>query len=110
MKKADREIILLSYVDGVASAKIAELQNISIRSVFRKKNMAIHSFAANLSMLGYSDQKFSDMYGTEHWLSEIYNRFVAKNEEINQSMLGARFIKNVLKEYSQIKGCYQNYV
>ena len=108
MKASQRKIITLFYVDGVKSSKIAEVLNMPMRSYFRQKSLAIHSFATSMKLLGYTEKKIESVYGNERWFANVFDKVSTK--EYEQGSLDSHFVSDVIREYKSLKGCYYNYV
>lgn len=75
-------ILIEKYVDGGKAQEIAERYNLSLRTYFRRLNMAENEFSCNLSMMGYDDKKISQYLSTEKWIEEIYRRYSSQGQEI----------------------------
>lgn len=98
-----RQLLALSYIDGVKSEEIAEIMHISMRTFFRKKNEAIESFSKNLVINGYTKEKLESMFCGEDWLKNLYNKKL--NEEVGHSkrmeeINKYKFFKSVLHEFN----------
>ena len=97
-----RQILALAYVDNVKSEKIAEIMHISLRTFFRKKNDALNSFAKNLVLQGYTNEKLESMFYGEHWLKNLYdkNQLIENGELKTDEFNKHRFFKTVLREFN----------
>lgn len=79
--KNDANILIEKFFDGVKSKDIAQRHEFSMRTVFRKIDSAVQSFAKALCMKGYGDIALQDMLKDESWILCVYNRLSTKLEE-----------------------------
>lgn len=115
LKPVERKILTLYYVDGIKNKELAELLGMSIRTLFRKKMLAINSFDKILKLKGYTDAKLSNMFSGEKWLNNIYVRTLNSELNNNQEFLidkvsEYKFMKEVMHEFNAIGQKYYNYV
>ena len=73
----DKKILYLIYFEGVKSTMISKILNISIRTVFRRKEIALTNFEFLLRKEGYDINYFKENYSSEKWLMDYY-RFTSK--------------------------------
>ena len=90
----DKKILYLIYFEGVKSTMINKILNISIRTVFRRKEIALTNFEFLLRKEGYDINYFKENYSSEKWLMDYYHftskGFTAKemkNNEFNYSLI-----------------------
>lgn len=81
LPRIDRRILTLSYLDGVKSEIIADILGVSLRTFFRKKNLAIEHFMCVLQVLGYDEEFFVSEYGQEKWFVAVYDDCLSKGGE-----------------------------
>lgn len=72
-------ILVLKFVDKVKAENASKILGISLRTYFRKINIAIEKFTNLLVGFGYSSSKLISIFENENWVMEIYNNF-SKNE------------------------------
>ncbi len=72
LKINDFRILSLAYVDCVNYKKVQEILNISERTFFRRKELAIARFSCNLSELGFNAEKLNDYLKNENWIKNAY--------------------------------------
>ena len=73
-------ILVLKYIDKIKSETASQVLNISMRSYFRKINLAIDEFALQLKKFGYNSKKLYEIFKNENWIMEMYNSY--KNKEL----------------------------
>ena len=81
-----------------------------MRSYFRQKCNAVHNFACKLKILGYTDAKLSEKYGSEAWLTRVYNRACKFRTDYTPTYSQVQFVNSVVREYGGNKASYYNYV
>ena len=74
----EAKILIERYVDDSKAQDIAQMHNISIRTVFRIINNAEKSFSARLRFQGWSDWKLRVMIKDEMWIKNVFNQFSKK--------------------------------
>ena len=72
--------IAVAYIDT------AKYLNISIRSYFRKINLAIESFENELNKLGYNSRTLYKYFGNEAWIMEIKDKFDQEDNYIVETI------------------------
>lgn len=103
LKDKELKLIALYYVDGVSYKKVQELLNITQRTFFRRKELAIAHFSDELANLGYDAEKLKDYLKNENWIKNTYfqvvnssaNFFLKNKESKNQYKL----LKLVLNDF-----------
>jgi len=82
----DAQILIEKYVDSRKCKEIAEIHDVSMRTLFRKIDSAENSFGKHLRVLGYDDKKLDKFLKNEQWIVNVYNDYSAnKAEEISLS-------------------------
>ncbi len=77
------EFLIEKYLDGVKSKELMERHNISMRTVFRKLDTALKSFASCLIKKGYNNFYLTTMLKNEEWILNVYRTFAnGKEDEI----------------------------
>ena len=108
MNKENKRIITLVYFDGVKSELIAQLLGVSLRTFFRKKNVALREFESILQVCGYDEDFFESEYSCEKWFMAVYDEILTKglnfSDEINRYLLN-----KVFKEISKFNVRYNSY-
>jgi hypothetical protein len=82
LKKLDNlnaRILVVKYADRFSSLIASKTLNISMRTYFRRINVAIEQFCDVLQKYGYTSQKLSQIFKNEGWILEIYNSFFKKH-------------------------------
>ncbi len=114
LKPTDRKILLMFYVDGMKNKQIADVLNMPLRTLFRRKMLAINSFDAALKAMGYTDVKLNEMFSDEKWLNNVYSRTLKHelntSREANELVNEYRLMKEVMHEFRSIGSRYYNYV
>lgn len=108
MDKTGRRILTLVFIDGVKSELVAQMLNMSIRTFFRKKNMALSDFALILREIGYDEEFFSSEYLQEKWFVSVYDDCISKTAE--QDGINKLLLKKVFSELSKINYAYNTYI
>lgn len=81
MDTKDARLLIEKFFDGAKSRELAEGHNLSMRTLFRKLDGAMESFASRLKMLGYNDSKIEKMLENEGWINNVYDNLSKKKEE-----------------------------
>lgn len=97
----DRRILGLVYVDGVKSEKVAKLLNMSLRTFFRRKLIALSNFAEEMELAGFNNEFFIKEYSKERWFQSVYNECLQKNT--NEDELNGSVVKRVINEVGQVE-------
>lgn len=71
----DSIVLIQRYLDEMKMKDIAQKDNISIRSVFRRLENAENAFGHKLKLKGYDSQKLNDFLKNEQWILNAYNKF-----------------------------------
>lgn len=74
----EAKVLIEKYVDDAKAQDIAQIHDISIRTVFRIINNAEKSFSARLRLQGWSDLKLRVMIKDEMWIKNVFNQFSEK--------------------------------
>lgn len=74
-------ILIQKYFDGTKCKDIAEKNNISLRTVFRKIANAEKAFCCRLRMKGYNFLKLGSMLKDEGWINNVYLRLSEKADD-----------------------------
>ena len=113
LKLNDKKLLVLYYIDGVDKFDIMKIFNISQRTFFRRKELAIISLGKQLSALGYNSEKLSKYLKSEHWLINTYNKYASNIFNPVKSDINAinyKLLKNVVFEINNpFKESYENY-
>lgn len=98
--KISAKILILKYIDGLTSADIASLLEISDRTYFRKLNIAYNDFENWLKINNFTDAYFEKRYKNEGWIMEAFYKNKEENEkkEIADEDLLNSIIKNINKK------------
>ncbi len=74
LRERDRAIIEERYVDRKTCFKIAEEQNVALRTVFRRIDIAKQKFSEALAERGYTDEWFEKEYGDDKYIAALKKR------------------------------------
>ncbi len=102
----DVRLLMLIYVDMVKSSDIAKNFNISIRTFFRKKRLAINKLANILKALGFNSPKLKEHLQGEGWLINLFNKNLenfnlengADNSDVLSSVNQYKLLKYIMKD------------
>lgn len=109
LSKDDRRLLTLVFIDGVKSDLVAQLFGISLRTFFRKKIKALDNFTMCLQKMGYNVKFFEEEYGSEPWITPIYDECTSKN--IEEDVPIDQFIINrVMNQMSKVNLAYNTYI
>lgn len=97
----DRRILGLVYVDGIKSEKVAKLLNMSLRTFFRRKCIALSNFSDSMESAGFNNEFFIKEYSKERWFLAVYNECLQKNT--NEDSLNGLLVKRVMNEVGQVE-------
>ena len=106
LSNIDRRILVLSYVDGVTNVIIAQLLNISLRTLFRKKASAIERLSDTMKKFGLNEDFFVSEYSNEPWFMGVYNEIVSLN--ITDDALKKPAINRMFSQISRVKFIKEN--
>ena len=90
ISSANARLLVVKYIDKVKTELACEILKLSTRTYFRHVKTAVSSFAAELKKKGYDSAKLRSKMMNEGWILEIYNSYMAKNEnkvEVNSDKL-----------------------
>jgi hypothetical protein len=108
LSRADRRLLVLSYVDGMKCETLAEMFGISLRTFFRRKSSALDHFAVMLETLGYDAEFYSNEYASEKWFLAVYDDCLTKGGESEN--LDRYVIKRLFNEIANVPKFYKSYV
>lgn len=79
--KKSARILIQKYFDGTKCKDIALINNVSLRTVFRKISNAENAFSCRLRMKGYNSFKLDNILKEEGWINNVFLRLSEKNDE-----------------------------
>ncbi len=106
----DVRLLMLVYFDLVKSQKCADILEISIRTFFRRKKLAIEKFANSLKFLGNTSMSLYNLFKGEEWLINLYNKNfeaefsdkLTKSEpDITEGIYEYSLLKSIIKDLSK---------
>lgn len=97
----DKRILGLVFIDGIKSEKVSQLLNMSLRTFFRRKLVALANFSDKMVEAGFDDEFFISEYSKEKWFLSVYNECVQKN--INEDSLNGNIVKRVFNEVGHVE-------
>lgn len=77
----DAQLLIEKYFDDNKFKDIAEKRGVSIRTIFRKVEVAEINFSKRLNMLGYNDLRLEEFLAKENWIMQVHDRLCDANEE-----------------------------
>ena len=103
MKDDDIRIISLLYFDLLKNTTVAQILQVSMRTFFRQKTIALQNFAKVLESLGYNHAKLITMLEDEKWLIELYNKTLVDGRSVKQSskLSDYKLLKSVIKDLNK---------
>jgi len=96
----DRRIVGLVYVDGVKSERVAKLLNMSLRTFFRRKLVALNNFSDEMELAGFNSEFFLREYAKERWFMSVYDDCLQKGS--GEDSINSRVVKQVFNELGQV--------
>lgn len=66
------KVLILKYIDKFLLSEIADIMNVSIKTIQRRTNRAIEECGVYLFKRGYANTKFREMFADEKWVFDIY--------------------------------------
>lgn len=104
LSESNKKFLVLCYVDNLNYKKIIEILNISERTFFRRKEMAISSFAKQLSYFGFDAKKLNEYLKHENWIKNAYyhtlNNSAASFCKHQEGKQQYKLLKLVLNDFS----------
>jgi len=94
---SDVRLLVLTYFDLLKSTTVSETMGISLRTFFRKKQIAITKFGNALKFMGYNCDKLTEVLEGEGWLIRLYE------QNLNPTNLQENDEQNKGKEYLLLK-------
>ena len=88
-------ILILRFIDGKKFCELSEILNITMRTLFRRINLALKSFTLALMRLGYNSKKLYSLFCVENWIMDIYQNYNTKEDMTFAE--STNFKKNVKK-------------
>ena len=97
-------VLVLKFIDKIKVEVAAKAMNMSLRTYFRKVELAVDKFASYLLSCGYDDNKIYQTYKNESWILEIYksylDKYLTENKQIKKNeKLDNRFTDGLNKNY-----------
>lgn len=90
--EAPARVLILNFVEKRTCYECAEILNVSLRTYFRKLNIALNSFAKALNRQKYDEKYFDNMLKGETWILEVKNK-MTKNQDIFE--MNNKFAKKI---------------
>ena len=82
ISKKDAQILIERYIDCDKCKDIAQRHKLSIRTVFRRIEMAEVAFTKTIKLKGFCASKMSNFLKDEKWITNVYCRLAQKDEDI----------------------------
>lgn len=98
-------LLTVRCIDKVKTEIASEVLNMSMRNFFRRLNLAIDEFSAELKHQGYDSQRLGNIFKKEGWIMEIYNSYCQKSKQ-KQDVDGLRILGIALGSLRQKKVQY----
>lgn len=96
----ERRIVGLVYVDGVKSEKVAKLLNMSLRTFFRRKLIALSNFSDEMELAGFNSEFFIKEYAKERWFMSVYDEYLQRGS--NEDSINSNVVRRVFNEVGQV--------
>lgn len=96
----ERRIVGLVYVDGVKSEKVAKLLNMSLRTFFRRKLIALSNFSDEMELAGFNSEFFIKEYAKERWFMSVYDECLQRGS--NEDSINSNVVRRVFNEVGQV--------
>lgn len=93
MNKEYVELLELKYLQGKKFQDIANSLGISLRSVFRHYDKALHQFSCILKIKGYDDEWLEKEYGEEPYLEKIRAKIEEEYRDGNNVVSGRQNVQ-----------------
>ncbi|MBQ4557779.1 MAG: sigma-70 family RNA polymerase sigma factor [Clostridia bacterium] len=101
LKSKDRQFLMLYYIDCLNCTEIAEVLEVSERTVFRRKLRATKEFANALSLIT-TKSYIETNYKEEHWLFDIY-AYYSRDEKDVITIGDEKSGKDIYKTLKQLR-------
>ena len=82
LKINDLKVLSLYYIDGLNYKKILEVLDVSERTFFRRKELAVARFAENLNNLGYGAHRLNEYLKNESWIKNTYYQVINSTSKV----------------------------
>lgn len=82
------KILIVRYIDKVKTETASKVLGMSNRNFFRRLNLAVKEFSAELVKQGYNTEKLNNIFKKETWIVEIYNSYSKKQSTDNYNFIG----------------------
>ena len=89
--------LILNFIEKRTCFDCAKILNVSLRTYFRKLNLALGSFEKALLRQGYDKSYFDEMLKKESWIMEVKNSIEKKNTEIFE--INNKIAKKICLDY-----------
>ena len=94
INQQDAQILIEKFVEGKKAKALAENFDISLRTIFRKIDCALGSFASRMTAKGFSHAKLCKMCEKEAWINSVFERFA--NKEAEEFQLSNAFLQKAV--------------
>ena len=107
LQNEDIRILALTYFDMVKSSEAAECLNISNRTFFRKKSIAIKKMGNVIKSFGFNADKLNEYLKDEQWLISLYNKNLneinlkTKKTSESDKLSEYKLLKYIIKDYNK---------
>lgn len=101
LKGSEQKLLMLFYVDGVKYQDIMKIFKISVRTFFRRKEIALKNLAKEFIALGYDSDKLKSYLKSEHWIINTYNQFASSfigRYNIDSNVINYKLLKMAINE------------
>lgn len=106
LPEGELQLLTLTYFDLHKSTTVSEALGCSLRTFFRRKNVAITKFANALKFLGFSSQKLEASLQGETWLVNLYHKHLSSEstEEEFSSVSDYKLLKFIINDLNKTTG------
>lgn len=91
--------LILNFVEKRSCYESARILNVSLRTYFRKLNLALTSFEKALIRNGYDIEYFEQKLSNESWIMEVKNKIQLQKNEMESFELSGKIAKKITLNY-----------
>lgn len=93
MEKKNAKILIMRFIDGMKFCDLAEQFKVSMRTLFRRLNIALESFSNLIQKYGFGEKEMKKKFESENWIIGIFNSY---NSKIDMTFVdNTNFNKNI---------------
>ncbi len=103
MNKISAKIIVLKYIKGIDCETIAKLNNMSLRSCFRRAKNALSEFVLYMKKIGYTAEKIEINFCRDPFVQSVYSGIKALDQDDSiqtESLLTSKAYTDCVKTFN----------